>query len=184
MSRVNSTIFAAAVQRSIETLLVFGIRDRFSLTPSLRFDTLCKKELDFTVFGQRDLYLVNWGCLKLIPCLQSPAYIKEGGDVKVSLDAPQKDFSTETTYDHNTNTIQYSTVNKFPPVKLLPNHERKRILGKCLSVCRIEKTLMVDGDDKLLVVPVSLVPTWSTDSCFSATRSPSSTTSSLVAGLP
>lgn len=83
----------------------------------------------------RSLYLVGncisqVGCLKLMPCLQSPAYIKEGGDVKVSLDAPQKDFSTETTYDHNTNTIQYSTVNKFPPVKLLPNHERKRILGK------------------------------------------------------
>ncbi|WVQ80065.1 hypothetical protein IAT38_002166 [Cryptococcus sp. DSM 104549] len=58
----------------------------------------------------------------------SPAYIKEGKDVKISLDAPQKDFSTETTYDHNTNTIQYSTVNKFPPVKLLPNSERKRIL--------------------------------------------------------
>lgn len=43
--------------------------------------------------------------------------------------------------------------------------------------------LIVDGDDKLLVVPVSLVPTWLTDSCFSATRLPSSTTSSPVAGL-
>ncbi|WVQ71949.1 hypothetical protein IAR50_001491 [Cryptococcus sp. DSM 104548] len=58
----------------------------------------------------------------------SPAFIKEGKDVKISLDAPRKEFNTETTYDHNTNSIQYSTVNKFPPVKLLPNSERKRIL--------------------------------------------------------
>ncbi|TYJ58060.1 hypothetical protein B9479_001155 [Cryptococcus floricola] len=59
----------------------------------------------------------------------SPAYIKEGEDVKISLDAPRKEFNSETTYDHNTNSIQYTTVNKFPPVKLLPNSERKRILS-------------------------------------------------------
>ncbi|WVN86333.1 uncharacterized protein L203_101496 [Cryptococcus depauperatus CBS 7841] len=58
----------------------------------------------------------------------TPAYIREGKDVTVSIDAPEKDFSTVTTYNHNTNTIQYSTVNKFPPIKLLPNHKRKRIL--------------------------------------------------------
>ncbi|KAK1927224.1 UDP-glucuronic acid decarboxylase Uxs1p [Papiliotrema laurentii] len=39
-----------------------------------------------------------------------------------------KDFGTESTYDQASNSIQYTTVGKFPPVKLLPNAERKRIL--------------------------------------------------------
>ncbi|KAI9637407.1 UDP-glucuronic acid decarboxylase Uxs1p [Dioszegia hungarica] len=41
--------------------------------------------------------------------------------------APKK-FGAESTYDKESNSIQYSTVAHFPPVRLLPNADRKRIL--------------------------------------------------------
>jgi UDP-glucuronate decarboxylase len=43
--------------------------------------------------------------------------------------APKK-FGAESTYDKESNSIQYSTVAHFPPVRLLPNADRKRILGE------------------------------------------------------
>ena len=61
-------------------------------------------------------------------------------------------------YDKDSNSIQYTTVAKFPPVKLLPNSERKRILS--------EFTLLIvgrDADLQSLVVPVSLDLTWLID---------------------
>ncbi|KAK4689845.1 UDP-glucuronate decarboxylase, partial [Tremellales sp. Uapishka_1] len=42
--------------------------------------------------------------------------------------APTKEFGTESKYNKEDNTIAYTTLNKFPPVKLLPNADRKRIL--------------------------------------------------------
>jgi UDP-glucuronate decarboxylase len=48
---------------------------------------------------------------------------------------PQKEYGANSTYNAEQNTIAYTTVAKFPPVKLLPNAERKRILGGLSSVC-------------------------------------------------
>ncbi|WWD19141.1 hypothetical protein CI109_103599 [Kwoniella shandongensis] len=58
----------------------------------------------------------------------APAYIKQGEQTKEVTGTGHKDYGSESTYDKDTNSIQYTTVAKFPPVKLLPNAERKRIL--------------------------------------------------------
>jgi UDP-glucuronate decarboxylase len=42
----------------------------------------------------------------------------------------QKDYGVQSTYDESSNSVSYTTTAKFPPVKLLPNAERKRILGE------------------------------------------------------
>lgn len=56
---------------------------------------------------------------------QTPAYVKESAK---DADEDKKTHGPESTYFKDTNSIQYTTVNKFPPVRLLPNSERKRIL--------------------------------------------------------
>ncbi|KAK8854714.1 hypothetical protein IAR55_003453 [Kwoniella newhampshirensis] len=58
----------------------------------------------------------------------APAYIKSGQTTKEVTGTGHQDYGSESTFDKDTNTIQYTTVAKFPPVKLLPNAERKRIL--------------------------------------------------------
>ena len=60
---------------------------------------------------------------------QTPAYVKDGSQTTNVSGTPAKDYGAESTFDKATNSIQYTTVAKFPPVKLLPNAERKRILG-------------------------------------------------------
>ena len=60
---------------------------------------------------------------------QAPSYIKTGGQT-VNIGSEKKDFGSESVYDKESNSIQYTTVAKFPPVKLLPNSERKRILSE------------------------------------------------------
>lgn len=57
----------------------------------------------------------------------APSYIKSGSKT-VNIGSEKKDFGSESVYDKESNSIQYTTVAKFPPVKLLPNSERKRIL--------------------------------------------------------
>ncbi|WOO77018.1 UDP-glucuronic acid decarboxylase 1 [Vanrija pseudolonga] len=57
----------------------------------------------------------------------TPSYIKSG-DKTTHVGAPHKDYGTESVYDKDSNKIQYTTFAKFPPVRLLPNSERKRIL--------------------------------------------------------
>ncbi|RSH88309.1 UDP-glucuronic acid decarboxylase 1 [Apiotrichum porosum] len=58
----------------------------------------------------------------------APAFVKEGDKVDNTVPTPHKDYGTESTYDKESNKIQYTTFAKFPPVRLLPNAERKRIL--------------------------------------------------------
>lgn len=58
----------------------------------------------------------------------TPAYVKDGSKTTNISGTPAKDYGAESTFDKATNSIQYTTVAKFPPVKLLPNAERKRIL--------------------------------------------------------
>ncbi|CAD6577182.1 MAG: UDP-glucuronic acid decarboxylase 1 [Tremellales sp. Tagirdzhanova-0007] len=58
----------------------------------------------------------------------SPAYVKDGPTIASVAGVPSQDYGAESTYDKGTNSIQYTTVAKFPPVKLLPNSDRKRIL--------------------------------------------------------
>ncbi|WVF67436.1 hypothetical protein IAT40_002192 [Kwoniella sp. CBS 6097] len=58
----------------------------------------------------------------------TPAFVKEGDKEKDMTGQGHKDYGTESTFIKETNSIQYTTVAKFPPVKLLPNAERKRIL--------------------------------------------------------
>jgi UDP-glucuronate decarboxylase len=60
---------------------------------------------------------------------QAPSYIKTGAQT-VNIGSEKKDFGSESVYDKESNSIQYTTVAKFPPVKLLPNAERKRILSE------------------------------------------------------
>lgn len=62
--------------------------------------------------------------------VQAPSYVKSGSKT-VNIGTEKKDFGAESTYDKESNSIQYTTVAKFPPVRLLPNSERKRILGEC-----------------------------------------------------
>lgn len=57
---------------------------------------------------------------------QTPAYVKESSSD--AADESPKTHGPESTYFKDTNSIQYTTVNKFPAVRLLPNSERKRIL--------------------------------------------------------
>lgn len=59
---------------------------------------------------------------------QAPSYIKEGDKVENLTPTPHKDYGSESVYDKESNKIQYTTFAKFPPVRLLPNAERKRIL--------------------------------------------------------
>jgi len=59
---------------------------------------------------------------------QAPSYVKTGAQT-INIGSEKKDFGSESVYDKESNSIQYTTVAKFPPVKLLPNAERKRILG-------------------------------------------------------
>ncbi|ORY35508.1 UDP-glucuronic acid decarboxylase Uxs1p [Naematelia encephala] len=58
----------------------------------------------------------------------TPVFVKDGSKVENVTGAPAKEYGSESTYDKATNAIQYTTIAKFPPVKLLPNSERKRIL--------------------------------------------------------
>ncbi|GFZ50887.1 hypothetical protein JCM24511_08645 [Saitozyma sp. JCM 24511] len=57
----------------------------------------------------------------------APSYLKQGSET-TNITGIRKDYGSEQTYDKDSNTIQYTTVAKFPPVRLLPNAERKRIL--------------------------------------------------------
>lgn len=63
---------------------------------------------------------------------QAPAYVKEGSKIAPVAGSTVKGHGSESVYDKDSNTIQYTTVAKFPPVRLLPNADRKRILGECL----------------------------------------------------
>ncbi|RSH88839.1 UDP-glucuronic acid decarboxylase 1 [Saitozyma podzolica] len=44
----------------------------------------------------------------------APSYLKQGSET-TNITGTQKDYGSEQTYDKNTNTIQYTTVAKFPP---------------------------------------------------------------------
>ncbi|KAL7422533.1 UDP-glucuronic acid decarboxylase 1 [Cryptotrichosporon argae] len=57
----------------------------------------------------------------------APSYVKTPSQT-VNVGTQPKDYGAESVYDKEKNTIQYTTVAKFPPVRLLPNAERKRIL--------------------------------------------------------
>lgn len=82
--------------------------------------------------------------------------------------APKK-FGAESTYNKEDNTIQYSTIAHFPAVRLLPNAERKRILGKCscsnryMSHKRRVSRRRSELRSQSLVAPVLLDRTWLTD---------------------
>ena len=89
--------------------------------------------------------------------LQAPSYIKSGSRT-VNIGSEKKDFGSESVYDKDSNSIQYTTVAKFPPVKLLPNSERKRILSEFTPLI-----MGRDADLQSLVVPVSLDLTWLID---------------------
>lgn len=54
--------------------------------------------------------------------------IKEGESTSTASVTSPKDYSAEALVDKTNNMVQYSTSKKFPPVKNLPNTERKRIL--------------------------------------------------------
>ncbi|WWC71492.1 uncharacterized protein I206_105450 [Kwoniella pini CBS 10737] len=58
----------------------------------------------------------------------TPAFLKEGTKEVDIAGVGHKDYGSESTYYKETDSIQYTTVAKFPPVKNLPNTERKRIL--------------------------------------------------------
>ncbi|WWC90621.1 uncharacterized protein L201_005557 [Kwoniella dendrophila CBS 6074] len=58
----------------------------------------------------------------------TPAFLKEGNKETDLAGQGHKDYGSESTYFKETDSIQYTTVAKFPPVKNLPNTERKRIL--------------------------------------------------------
>lgn len=58
----------------------------------------------------------------------APAYVKEGSKIAPVAGSTVKGHGSESVYDKDSNTIQYTTVAKFPPVRLLPNADRKRIL--------------------------------------------------------
>jgi hypothetical protein len=60
--------------------------------------------------------------------IQPKAVLKEGQSTSTASVTEPKDYSSETVFDKAKNEVQYSTAKKFPPVKLLPNAERKRIL--------------------------------------------------------
>jgi len=79
----------------------------------------------------RSLYLVSRCAIhhKDSAYIQAPSYIKSGSKT-VNIGSEKKDFGSESVYDKESNSIQYTTVAKFPPVKLLPNSERKRILSE------------------------------------------------------
>lgn len=55
----------------------------------------------------------------------APSYTKQGAK---TTKGTGKDYGSESIYDESSNSIQYTTVAKFPPVRLLPNAQRKRIL--------------------------------------------------------
>ena len=81
----------------------------------------------------RSLYLVRSASSSsdaIADSRKSPSYIKDSSRGT----APLSDYGTESTYNKDNNSIQYTTVAKFPPVRLLPNAERKRILGECVGV--------------------------------------------------
>ena len=59
---------------------------------------------------------------------QPASVIKEGSSTSTASVTSPKDYSSETVVDKVNSTVQYSTSKKFPPVKNLPNSERKRIL--------------------------------------------------------
>ncbi|WRT68473.1 uncharacterized protein IL334_005449 [Kwoniella shivajii] len=58
----------------------------------------------------------------------TPAFLKEGDKVQDIAGVGHKEYGSESVYFKETDSIQYTTVAKFPPVKNLPNTERKRIL--------------------------------------------------------
>jgi hypothetical protein len=89
---------------------------------------------------------------------QAPSYIKSGSRT-VNIGSEEKDFGSESVYDKDSNSIQYTTVAKFPPVKLLPNSERKRILSEFTPLIVVRR----DADSQSLVVPVSWDLTWLID---------------------
>jgi UDP-glucuronate decarboxylase len=57
----------------------------------------------------------------------APAFIKAGAET-TNVGSASKDYGTESVYDKDSNKIQYTTFAKFPPVRLLPDAQRKRIL--------------------------------------------------------
>ena len=60
--------------------------------------------------------------------MQPASVIKEGESTSTASVTSPKDYSAEALVDKTNNMVQYSTSKKFPPVKNLPNTERKRIL--------------------------------------------------------
>ncbi|GMK53700.1 hypothetical protein CspeluHIS016_0102860 [Cutaneotrichosporon spelunceum] len=57
----------------------------------------------------------------------APAFIKAGTET-TNVGSAEKDYGTQSHYDKDTNRIQFTTFAKFPPVRLLPDAQRKRIL--------------------------------------------------------
>jgi hypothetical protein len=49
---------------------------------------------------------------------------------------PENATETTSVYNKDANTVEYTNFSKYPAVKLLPNTERKRILGECPGVWR------------------------------------------------
>ncbi|WWC63371.1 uncharacterized protein I303_105971 [Kwoniella dejecticola CBS 10117] len=96
------TLFVSSRSRNQEKITEVGA-NRFGFDSRVQVDTL------------RSLYL-------------TPAFIKEGNKETDIAGVGHKDYGSESTYFKETDSIQYTTVAKFPPVKNLPNTERKRIL--------------------------------------------------------
>ena len=84
----------------------------------------------------RSLYLVS-PCTNVMLIAKAPSYLKEGSKTVHLAGAASKDYGSESIYDKESKSIQYTTVSKFPPVKLLPNAERKRILGTCAVIIEL-----------------------------------------------
>lgn len=102
-------MFCQDPQRLIHGLLVLGVRtvgyDNFNFDSTIPVDVL------------RSLYLAP--------------KVDTGKAPESSI---EKQYGAKSVYDADKNTVAYSSDTKYPPVKLLPNAERKRILGESRAI--------------------------------------------------
>ncbi|ORX38425.1 hypothetical protein BD324DRAFT_588785 [Kockovaella imperatae] len=55
-------------------------------------------------------------------------YLSPSANKDLDANSQNQEYGSQSTYDKASNTVKYTTLANFPPVRLLPNSERKRIL--------------------------------------------------------